>query len=104
MEFAKNKKEKLYIILTLRHECMYGDEFCLFWGYGESSGGYTGNPLMAHRYTYEEAVKRSDGKEDIMIDIDLLGLDKEYHENKNIVSLMEKGRLNTLTGLRLRRR
>lgn len=104
MQLSENKKDKLYIILTLRHKNIYGDEFCLFWGYDESSGGYTGNPYHAHRYTYEEAKKRCDGKQDILIDIDMLGLDKEYKQhNKNVLCFIEKATLNRLLGFKLRR-
>ena len=103
MKFSKDKKSKLYIILTLRHNNMFGKEYCLFWGYDESSEGYTGDPYHAHRYSYEEAIKRSDGKEDIMIPIELLELENEYtNHSKNILCLMEKGTLNRILGLKLR--
>lgn len=98
------EQNKLYIILTLRHNNIYGHEYCLFWGYDESSGGYTGDPYHAHRFTYEEAIKKADGNGDIMIDIEKLGLDREYKEhNKNVLCLIEKGTLNRVLGLGLRR-
>lgn len=103
MKFSEDRQNKLYIILTLRHENIFGDNFCLFWGYDKSPGGYTGNPYHAHRFTYEEAKRESDGELDIMIDIDLLELDKGYIEhNKYIRCMIEKGTLNRVLGLRLR--
>lgn len=100
----EEKYDKKYIILTLRHECSFGKKYCLFWGYDDSPSSYTSDPYHAHRFNLPEALDICDGKEDIMLDISKLGLDESYKDhNKNVVCLVEKGQVNCVYGLKIRR-
>lgn len=92
-----------YLVLTTRHESIYGKGFALFWGCGNSKGGYNSDPRTAHRFTEEEAKEFKDS-DDIAIPIDKLGLSEECETglNPNILCLIEKGTLNHLYNLKIR--
>ena len=94
----------LYLVVTTRHESIFGNNFALFWGFNESEGGYNSDPRTAHRFTEEEASKFTKGS-DIPISIDKLGLSDECEKDNNInlLCLVEKGTLNRLYGLNLHR-
>lgn len=98
---------KRYLLLTLRHNSFYGEEYCLFWGERESKGGYNSNPYLAHRFTEEEMLEMGGSDDgDIFLDIEKLGIPAEYPKetNKNILCLVEKGTINRLYGLNIKRR
>jgi len=92
-----------YLIVTTRHESIYGKGFALFWGCNESEGGYNNDPRTAHRFTEEEASSFTESS-DIPISIDKLGLTEECEKvtNKNFLCLVEKGTLNRLYDLGLK--
>lgn len=96
---------KKYLILCTRHESVYGDNWCLWWGYKDSKNGYSSDIRTAYRFTEEEIKPFLDDKEDIPIDISILGINDIYEENinENFVQLIEKGTLNKLLDLRLSR-
>jgi len=102
--YLKPKATK-YLVVTLRHRNMYGDEFALFWGQGDSEGGYNCDPRTAHRFN-EEEIKRFDDRGDIAIAIDKLGLTDECETrvNPNIRCLVELGTINELYNLKIPRR
>ena len=90
---------KRYLLLTLRHNSIYGDNYCLFWGNKEDKGGYNSNPYLAHHFTESEMQEMGgDDEEDIFLDIEKLGIPVEYPEetNKNVLCLVEKGTINKL--------
>lgn len=95
-----------YLVITLRHDCIYGNEFALFWGYRDGEGGYNSDPRTAHRFTKEEITKFDD-RGDIAIPIDKLGLleecEKEGNINPNFRCLVEKGTINNLYNLKIRK-
>ncbi|AIY80527.1 hypothetical protein U728_1105 [Clostridium botulinum 202F] len=97
---------KKYLLLCNRHNSCFGDNWCLWWGDRESKSGYSSDVRIAHRFDEEEIKKYEDGKSDIPIPIDVLGISEEYKSeetiNKNINVLIEKGTLNRLLGLELR--
>lgn len=105
-EAWKKLWEKKYLILCLRHESMYGDNFCLWWGDRGSKSSYSSDVRIAHRFTYEEAKEIND-KDDIMICTEDLGIDEDYEPketfNKNLVVIIEKGTVNKLLGLGIRK-
>ena len=98
-------KQSKYLVVTLRHRNMYGDEFALFWGQGDSEGGYNCDPRTAHRFT-EEEIKKFDDRGDIAIAIDKLRLTEECETevNPNIRCLVELGTINELYNLKIPRR
>ncbi|NFF80420.1 hypothetical protein FDA09_11725 [Clostridium botulinum] len=97
---------KKYLLLCNRHNGCFGDNWCLWWGDRESKSGYSSDVRIAHRFDEEEIKKYEDGKLDIPISIDVLGISEEYESeetiNKNINVLIEKGTLNRLLGMELR--
>ncbi|MBY6928995.1 hypothetical protein [Clostridium botulinum] len=97
---------KKYLLLCNRHNSMFGDCWALFWGNRDSKSGYTSDLRIAHRFDEEEIKKYEDGRADIPIPIDVLGIPEEYESkesfNKNIRVLIEKGTLNELLHLDLK--
>lgn len=100
--YSKPKVAK-YLVLTTRHKSMYGKGFALFWGCGDSEGGYNSDPRTAHRFTEEEA-KRFDKSGDIAIPIDKLRLSEECETglNPNIRCLVELGTINEIYNLKIK--
>lgn len=96
---------KMYLVLCTRHESIYGNEWCVWWGRKESKSGYSSDVRFAHRFTEEEIEKFKDDKQDIPIPIDLLKLPEGYPDeentNYNLRVLIEKGTINKLTNLNL---
>ena len=92
----------LYLVVTTRHESIFGNNFALFWGFNESEGGYNSDARTAHRFTEKEALKFTDNS-DIPIPIDKLGLTDECEKDNNInlLCLVEKATLNRLYNLNL---
>jgi hypothetical protein len=99
--------EKKYLILCNRHNSIYGDNWCLWWGTRESKSSYSSDAREAHRFTYDEATKIADNKEDYMVSCEELGISEEYEPketfNKNLRVLIEKGTVNDICGFELRR-
>lgn len=98
-------EDELYLILCLRHESCYGDNFCLWWGYGRNKNGYSSDVRLAHRFTYQEAIKIHD-EDDIMIPLSKLGKIPEcgcYDDLGMTSMLIEKGALNNKLGMELRK-
>ncbi|MEO2600965.1 hypothetical protein [Clostridium butyricum] len=91
--------EEKYLLLTTRHESVFGNTFALFWGDRENEGGYTSDLRVAHRFTKERVEKLAD-EDDIAIPISILNIPEECETNdkinKNINVLVEKGTLNKL--------
>lgn len=98
-------KDNKYLILCTRHDSIYGDNWCLWWGYKDSKNGYSSDIRTAHRFTEEEIEQFKNDKEDIPIEINKLGISDNYEENinENFVQLIEKGTLNKLYDLKLSR-
>jgi hypothetical protein len=100
-------KSKKYLLLCNRHSSVHGDEWGLFWGCRVSKSGYNSDLRTAHRFTEEEIERYKDGNEDIPIPIDILGISEECESedtyNKNIRVLIEKGTLNELLHLDLKK-
>ena len=96
-----------YLLLCNRHNSIYGNKWALFWGHRESEGGYTADLRVAHRYEECKIEKYKDSTDDIPIPIDVLGIPEGYESeetiNKNIVVLIERGKLNELLKLNLYR-
>jgi hypothetical protein len=94
-----------YLLLCNRHNSIYGDNWCLWWGNRESRSGYSSDIRIAHRFT-EEEIKKYENNEDIKVSIDVLGISEEYEPietyNRNLCVLMEKGNLNRLMNLELK--
>ena len=97
-------KQGKYLVITTRHKNMYGDGFALFWGQGNSEGGYNCDPRTAHRFT-EEEIKKFDDRGDIAISIDKLGLTEKCETglNPNLRCLVELGTINQLYNLRIKK-
>lgn len=97
-------KESKYLLLCNRHNSIYGDNWCLWWGNREEKNGYTTDVRVAHRFTKEEIENRK-GETDIPVPIDVLGISEEYEcketYNKNLRVMVEKGTINKLMGTRL---
>lgn len=100
---------KKYLLLCNRHNSIYGDEWCLWWGNRESKSGYTSDVRIAHRFTEEEIKQYEEDAakgEDIPVPIDVIGVSEEYEPketyNKNLRVLIEKGTLNKLMDLELK--
>lgn len=95
---------KKYLVLCNRHNSIYGDNWALFWGYRDSENGYSSDLRVAHRFN-ENEIARFNTDKDIPIPIDVLGIpeecDSEETINRNIVVLIEKGKLNQLLNLNL---
>lgn len=91
--------EEKYLLLTTRHESVFGNTFALFWGDRENEGGYTSDLRVAHRFTKDRIEKLTD-EDDIAIPISVLNIPEECETddkiNKNINVLIEKGTLNKL--------
>lgn len=100
-----------YLILCNRHNSIYGENWCLFWGFRECEGGYTSDLRVAHRFDEEDIKNRVkignlvEGR-DIPIPIDVLGISEEYESeeeiNKSYLALVEKGTMNELLNLKLK--
>lgn len=97
---------KKYLLLCNRHNSIYGDNWCLWWGNRESKSSYTSDIRLAHRFEEEEIEKYADKGHDIPVPIEVLGISEEYDPietfNKNFVSMVEKGTLNKLMNLELK--
>ena len=97
---------KKCLLLCSRHNSIYGDNWCLWWGNRESKSGYTSDVRLAHRFDEEEIKKYAEKGQDIPIPIDVIGVLENYEPietyNKNCVQLIEKGTINKLMGLELR--
>ena len=98
---------KKYLLLCNRHNSIYGDNWCLWWGDRESKGGYSSDIRIAHRFTEDEIKEYQNfGDDDIPVPIDIIGLSENYEPektyNKNFCVLIEKGTLNRLMGLNLK--
>jgi hypothetical protein len=97
--------EKKYLLLCNRHNSIFGDNWCLWWGCRESKGGYSSDVRIAHRFNGDE-IKEFVGEEDIPVPIEVLGLSDDYEPeetyNKNLCVLIEKGTINKLMGLNLK--
>ncbi|WP_236896928.1 hypothetical protein [Clostridium beijerinckii] len=102
-ELFKNK----YLILCTRHESIYGDNWCLWWGCRESKSSYSSDVRDAHRFTYDEAIEIADNKGEYMVSCEELGISEDYEPketlNKNIRLLIEKGTINEICEFELRR-
>lgn len=98
---------KKYLLLCNRHDGLYGENWCLFWGRRENKSGYTSDVRIAHRFNEEEIEKFKGRKSDIPIPIEKLGLSEDYiseeEYNKNIRVMIEKGTLNEVLGINLKR-
>lgn len=98
---------KKYLLLCNRHSSIYGDEWGLFWGCRDSESGYNPDLRTAHRFAEEEIEKYKGRQDDIPIPIDFLGVSEEYESedtyNKNIRVLIEKGTLERLLHLDLKK-
>lgn len=97
-------EDELYLILCLRHDSVYGDNFCLWWGCGRNSCGYSSDVRLAHRFTYQEAMKIHD-EDDIMIPLSKLGDIPEcgcYEDLGMTIILIDKGTLNSKLKMKLR--
>ncbi|WP_039230570.1 hypothetical protein [Clostridium haemolyticum] len=97
---------KKYLLLCNRHNSIYGDNWCLFWGRREDKAGYTSDVRIAHRFNEEEIQGYKGGTDDIPIPIDELGLSEYYVNeedyNENIRVMIEKEVLNKILGLNLK--
>lgn len=97
---------KKYLLLCNRHNSIYGDNWCLWWGNRESKSGYASDVRIAHRFDEKEIEEYIERGRDIPVPIEVLGLSEEYEPietyNSNFVSLVEKGTLNRLMGLQLK--
>ena len=97
---------KKYLLLCNRHNSIYGDNWCLWWGNRESKSNYTSDIRLAHRFDEEEITKYAERGYDIPVPIEVLGISEGYEPietfNKNFVSMVEKGTLNKLMDLELR--
>lgn len=103
-DYSKSKEDDLYLILCLRHDGVYGKEFCLWWGYGTSSSGYSSDVRTAHRFTYKEAIKIND-EDDIMIPVSKLGNIPWCNTKEELgitTMLIQKGDLNNKLGMKLK--
>lgn len=96
---------KKYLLLTLRHNSIYGENYCLFWGERGNKSGYTSNPYLAYRFTEAEMLEMGESVDDIFLDIEKLGISAEYPKeiNENVLCLVEKGTINKLYGLHIKR-
>jgi len=96
---------KKYLVLCNRHNSIFGDNWALFWGDGESAGGYNSDLRAAHRFD-ESEISQFNDDQDIPIPIDVLGISEDYEKeetrNKNVAVLIERGTLNKLLGLKLK--
>lgn len=94
-----------YLVLCKRHESTFGNNWCLWWGYGKSRGGYTSDLRLAHRFA-EEEIKEFEGheEEDLPIKCEDIGVSEEQIDsekiNKNALLLMEKGKLCKIIGIK----
>lgn len=97
---------KKYLLLCNRHESVFGDNWCLWWGTRESKDGYNSDVRLAHRFTEEEIKNYAERGRDIPISVDVLGVSEDYEPkekyNPNFKVLVEKGTLNKLMDLELR--
>lgn len=97
---------KKYLLLCNRHESVFGDNWCLWWGNRESKGRYNSDVRLAHRFTEEEIKDYAESGRDIPVPIDVLGISEDYEHkenyNPNLKVLIEKGTLNKLMDLELR--
>lgn len=89
--------EKIYVVVTLRHESLYGKNWALFWAKDEN--GYTSDPYQAHRYKESEIGpfgSRINDSVDIPVPIEALGLALEYRAQRTdgVIRLIEKGYIN----------
>lgn len=95
-----------YLLLCNRHESVFGDNWCLWWGNRESKGGYNSDVRLAHRFTEEEIKDYAESGRDIPVPVDVLGISEDYEPkenyNPNFKVLIEKGTLNKLMDLELR--
>ncbi|KGM93533.1 hypothetical protein IRP63_14150 (plasmid) [Clostridium botulinum] len=98
---------KKYLLLCNRHNSIYGDEWCLFWGCRDEECGYTSDVRIAHRFNEEEIKEFKGRADDIPIPVYDLGLPEDYISkekyNENIRVMIEKGTLNKVLGLDLKR-
>ena len=96
-----------YLILCNRHESVYGDNWCLFWGFCENEGNYSSDLRLAHRFD-ESELGKFDDSDDIPIPVNILGISEEQPEyctiNRNTCLLLEKGKLNDLINLELKKK
>lgn len=101
-----SSSKKKYLVLCNRHNSSYGDNWCLFWGNRERKCGYSSDIRIAHRFDESEIVEFDDDG-DIPIPIDVLGISEDYESeegfNDNIKVMIEKGTLNELLGLKLKK-
>lgn len=97
---------KKYLLLCNRHESVFGDNWCLWWGNRENKGGYNSDVRLAHRFTEEEIKDYAEKGRDIPVPVDVLGVSEDYESkenyNPNFKVLIEKGTLNKLMDLELR--
>lgn len=97
---------KKYLLLCNRHNSIYGDSWCLWWGDRESKCGYSSDVRIAHRFTEDEIKEYQNCDDDIPIPIDVIGVSEDYEPketyNKNLCVLIEKGTLNKLMDLNLK--
>ncbi len=97
---------KMYLLLCNRHNSIYGENWCLWWGKRESRSGYISDVRVAHRFTEEEIKEYESKNEDIPVPIEILGISEQYEPiesyNKNLCVLIEKGTLNRLMNLELK--
>ncbi|WP_434307619.1 hypothetical protein [Clostridium botulinum] len=97
---------KKCLLLCNRHNSIYGDNWCLWWGERESKSGYTSDIRLAHRFNEEEIKGYAEKGYDIPVPIDVIGVLEEYESketyNKNLRVMIEKGTLNELMGLELK--
>lgn len=97
---------KKYLLLCNRHNSVFGENWCLWWGNRESKSNYTSDIRLAHRFDEKEIEKYADRGHDIPVPIEVLGISEGYEPietfNKNFVSMVEKGTINKLMGLELK--
>lgn len=43
-----------YLVREHTHKSLYGDIFCVWWGYGKNGAGYVSDLRLAHRFTEDE--------------------------------------------------
>jgi hypothetical protein len=89
--------EKLFIIATLRHESLFGENWAMFWA--KDGSGYTADPYTAQRYKESEIGpygkdSRNDAG-DIPLPVEALDISPEYRDQEaGVIRLMEKGYIN----------
>ena len=97
---------KKYLLLCNRHNSIYGDNWCLWWGERESKSGYTSDIRLAHKFEEKEIEEYADKEYDIPVPIDIIGVEEGYEPkktfNKHLKVMIEKGTLNKLMGLELK--